>query len=92
MKISAFEPRELLGDVLMRSLGSIVSILVVAVIAPLIYKFYFTQTQSTGATTLAQSVNVLGVKNDLLALAESERMYQAEHSRTKDSLSARDGK
>jgi hypothetical protein len=64
----------------MRGLGSIISILVVAVIGLLVYKFYFTQTSSTGAATPAQTINVVGVKNDLLAIAQAERTYQAEHS------------
>ncbi|MGA8013189.1 MAG: hypothetical protein WB949_12245 [Candidatus Acidiferrales bacterium] len=64
----------------MRSLGSIISILVVAVIGLLVYKFYFTQSSSTGAATPAQTINVVGVKNDLLAIAQAERNYQAEHN------------
>ncbi|MDR3720332.1 MAG: hypothetical protein P4L00_01930 [Candidatus Acidoferrales bacterium] len=64
----------------MRSLGSIISILVVAVIGLLVYKFYFTQSSSTGAATPAQTINVVGVKNDLLSIAQAERNYQAEHN------------
>ena len=64
----------------MRSLGSVISILVVAVIGLLVYKFYFTQSSSTGAATPAQTINVVGVKNDLLAIAQAERNYQAEHN------------
>ena len=64
----------------MRSLGSIISILVVTVIGLLVYKFYFTQSSSTGAATPAQTINVVGVKNDLLAIAQAERNYQAEHN------------
>ena len=63
----------------MRALGSIISILVVAAIGLLVYKFYLTQGQSTGAATPAQTINVVGVKNDLLAIAQAERAYQAEH-------------
>ncbi len=64
----------------MRGLGSIISILVVAVIGLLVYRFYFTQTSSTGAATPAQTINVVGVKNDLLSIAQAERAYQAEHN------------
>jgi hypothetical protein len=64
----------------MRSAASMISILVVAVIGLLVYKFYFTQTQSMGTVTPAQTISVVGVKNDLLAIAQAERNYQAEHS------------
>jgi hypothetical protein len=80
MGISGFQPWQQLGEVLMRSLGSIISILVVTVIGLLVYKFYFTQSSSTGAATPAQTINVVGVKNDLLAIAQAERNYQAEHN------------
>jgi hypothetical protein len=80
MGISGSQPWQQLGEVLMRSLGSIISILVVAVIGLLVYKFYFTQSNSTGAATPAQTINVVGVKNDLLAIAQAERNYQAEHN------------
>ena len=63
----------------MRAIGSMVSILVVAVIGLLVYKFYFTQSQSTGTMTPVQTINVIGVKNDLLVIAQAERNYQAEH-------------
>jgi hypothetical protein len=80
MESSGSQPWQQLGEVLMRSLGSIISILVVAVIGLLVYKFYFTQSSSTGAATPAQTINVVGVKNDLLAIAQAERNYQAEHN------------
>ena len=65
----------------MRSLGSLVGLLVVALIAVLVYKFYFSQEQSTGmgVATPIQTINVVGVKNDLLAIAQAERAYQAMH-------------
>jgi hypothetical protein len=63
----------------MRSLGSLVGILVVALIAGLIYKNYIEKVQSTSGTTPMQTINVVGVKNDLLAIAQAERAYQAEH-------------
>jgi competence protein ComGC len=62
----------------MRSLAGLVSILVVALIAGLFYKFYFSQ--STGGGTPAQTINVVGVKSDLIAIAQAERAYQAEHN------------
>ena len=58
----------------MRSLAGLVSVLVVALIAGLFYKYYFSQ--STGAGTPAQTINVVGVKSDLIAIAQAERAYQ----------------
>lgn len=64
----------------MRSLGNIVGLLIVALIAVLVYKFYFSEMQqSTGTANPIQTINVVGVKNDLLAIAQAERAYQAEH-------------
>jgi len=67
------------GEVLMRSFGNLLGLLVVALIAMLAYKFYFSQSQSAGTGTPAQSIDVVGVKSDLLAIAQAERAYQAEH-------------
>ena len=63
----------------MRSIGGILGLLAVAVIAALTYKYYFTQGQSAGATTPRQTIDVVGVKNDLIAMGQAERVYQAEH-------------
>jgi hypothetical protein len=61
----------------MRSLGSLIGLLVVAVIAVLTYKFYFSRAVSTGTATPTQVISVVGVKNDLVAIAQAERAYQA---------------
>jgi hypothetical protein len=60
---------------------SMIGLLVVALIAGLIYKFYFTrmQTSGMGSATPAQTIDVVGVKNDLIGIAQAERAYQAEH-------------
>lgn len=63
----------------MRGVGSLIGVLVVALIAVMIYKFYFEKMQATGATTPLQTINLVGVKNDLLGIAQAERAYQAEH-------------
>jgi len=64
----------------MRSLGNIVGLLVVALIAALVYKFYLSQgTQSPATSNPIQTIDVVGVKNDLMAIAQAERVYQAEH-------------
>ena len=63
----------------MRSVGNLLGLLVVALIGMLVYKFYFSQSQSAGTGTPTQTIDVVGVKNDLLAIAQAERAYQAEH-------------
>ncbi len=63
----------------MRSIGGFVSLLAVALIAGLVYKYYFSQGQSAGVTTPRQTIDVVGVKNDLVAIGQAERLYQAEH-------------
>lgn len=63
----------------MRSFGNLLGLLVVALIAMLTYKFYFSQSQSSGTGTPAQTIDVVGVKSDLLSIAQAERVYQAEH-------------
>jgi hypothetical protein len=61
-------------------MGRVIGLLVVMVIVGLIYKYYFAKLQSEGAGTPTQAINVVGVKNDLLQIAQAERMYQAEHN------------
>jgi hypothetical protein len=63
----------------MRGLGNLVGLLVVALIAVLVYKFYFSKTGDGGTATPMQTIDVVGVKNDLLAIAQAERLYQAQH-------------
>jgi hypothetical protein len=65
----------------MRSLGSIIGLLVVALIAGLVYKYYLAGSQSngTGAATPIQTIDIVGVKSDLLSIAQAERAYMAEH-------------
>lgn len=64
----------------MRGLGTVLGLLVVVLIAGLTYKFYFQKSVSVdGAATPAQTIDVVGVKNDLLGIAQAERVYQAQH-------------
>lgn len=58
---------------------SLAATLVVLVVSLLIYKYYFGKAESDGAGTPAQTINIVGVKNDLIAIAQAERAYQAEH-------------
>ena len=63
----------------MRGIGSLAGLLIVAVIAGLIYKYEFSGSQAPGVSTPVQTIDVVGVKNDLLAIAQAERNYGAEH-------------
>lgn len=64
----------------MRGLGSVLGLLVVVLIVGLTYKIWFQKSVSVdGAATPTQTVDVVGVKNDLLAIAQAERVYQAQH-------------
>jgi len=59
---------------------SLAGLLVVALLAGLIYKYYFANLQSAGTTgTPAQTIDVVGVKNDLLGIAQAERAHLALH-------------
>ena len=61
----------------MRSLAGLIIVLLIVFAA---YKLFFAQLQSTGSASPQRSIDVVGVKNDLVAIAQAERMYQAEHS------------
>jgi hypothetical protein len=58
---------------------SLAGILVVALISVLAYRLYFSKMQSSETGTPVQTISVVRVKNDLLAIAQAERAYQAEH-------------
>ncbi|HUJ30441.1 MAG TPA: hypothetical protein VLY23_04125 [Candidatus Acidoferrum sp.] len=59
---------------------SVIGLLVVALIVGVAYKVYFSQMRAAGAgATPVQTIDVVGVKNDLLGIAQAERAYQAEH-------------
>lgn len=58
---------------------SLAGILVVALISVMAYRLYFSKVQSSETGTPAQTISVVGVKNDLIAIAQAERAYQAEH-------------
>lgn len=59
---------------------SIVGLVITLLIIFGAYKMFFTQMQSaSGGAAPAQSISSTGAKNDLLAIAQAERLYQAEH-------------
>jgi hypothetical protein len=68
-------------EVTMRAFGSLVGLLVVAAIAMLVYKYYLSPAQSPGVATPVQTIDAVGVQNDLLRIAQAERAYQAEHGK-----------
>ena len=63
----------------MRAVLGVAAVLVAAVIMLFIYKNSLTQSQAAGAGTPTQTIDVVGVKNDLLAIAQAERAYQVEN-------------
>ena len=63
----------------MRAVLGVAAVLVAAVIMLFIYRNSLTQSQAAGAATPTQTIDVVGVKNDLLAIAQAERTYQVEH-------------
>jgi hypothetical protein len=64
----------------MRSIAGVAALLVGALVGLFVYRSSLTQSQVTGAATPAQTINIIGIKNDLLSIAEAERAYQAENS------------
>jgi hypothetical protein len=69
----------------MRMIGGLVALLVGLLGGLFLYRAYLTQPpavagEAAPATTPTQTVNIIGIKSDLLSIAEAERAYQAEHS------------
>jgi hypothetical protein len=58
---------------------SLVGILVVCVLTILIYRFYLVKSLPQDGSTPSQTIDVVGVKNDIIGIAQAERTYQAEH-------------
>jgi len=65
----------------MRGLGGVIGLLIVALIAAMVYKYFLSSGQSAGVTTPVQTIDAVGAQNDLIAIAQAERMYQAEHGK-----------
>jgi hypothetical protein len=63
----------------MRAVLGIAALVVVAGVMLFLYKNSLTQSQASGAATPSQTIDAVGVKNDLIAIAQAERTYQAEH-------------
>jgi hypothetical protein len=64
----------------MRSFGGLISLLVVALIAAMVYRFYLAPSPSSKVLEHpVQTIDTVGVKNDLVAIGQAERIYQAGH-------------
>jgi Tfp pilus assembly protein PilE len=59
----------------------LIGILIVAVIGVVVYRLYLSQVQRPegGGTTPVQTISATGAQNDLLAIAQAERVYYTEH-------------
>jgi len=71
----------------MRSIGGFVALLVMLVIGLLVYKASFTpgpNGELSPVETLLQTYELAGVKNDLAALAQAERVYLTSHEEYAD--------
>ena len=62
----------------MRVAGGIIGLIIVLAIGMFVYKAEFTQGPTGGAPPV-QTIDVAGVKNELIALAQAERLYLASH-------------
>jgi len=62
----------------MKASGMIVGLLIVVAIVWFVVKTQFSQ-GPTGAQPPAETIDVVGVKGDLLTIAQAERMYLASH-------------
>jgi competence protein ComGC len=63
----------------MRAAFSVVGLLIVLAIVWLVIKSQFSPQGTTGGRPPVEIIDVAGVKNELLALAQAERMYMASH-------------
>ena len=62
------------------AMRALIGLILALVIGFFVYKFYFAQVQPGGPGTAAtQAISLTGVKNDLNAIAQAERMYQAQN-------------
>jgi hypothetical protein len=65
----------------MRAIGGLIALVIGATIGLYVYRTQFTQTLSkeNGGGSAIQAITATGVKNDLIAIAQAERAYSAEH-------------
>jgi spore coat protein U-like protein len=63
----------------MRSTTGLITILLVAVISVGAYLFFLKQAAPGPGMVATQAISVTGVKNDLISIAQAERMYFAQN-------------
>ena len=63
----------------MKATGTIVGLVIVVAIIWFVMKSQFSSQGPTGGQPPKEVIDVVGVKNDLLAIAQAERMYLASH-------------
>jgi hypothetical protein len=80
MESRALRLDPLFCEVHMRQVGSLVAVLVVAAVVGFLYKSYLQNQQAAPIAHPRQTIDVIGVQNDLLGIAQAERMYQTEHN------------
>ncbi len=64
----------------MRVFG-LLGLVVVAAIVGFLYKSHLEGLKAAGAATPTQTIDIVGVKNDLIGIAQAERTYQAENGK-----------
>jgi hypothetical protein len=62
----------------MKSAGALLALVIVLAVGYFIYKSQFQQ-GATGGAPPKEVIDVVGVKNDLLAIGQAERVYLANH-------------
>lgn len=68
--------------VTMKAFGSLATLLIAGLVVVFIFKYYVAPQQSTGAAASpVHTIDAVGVQNDLIAIAQAERAYQAEHGK-----------
>jgi len=65
----------------MRSVGGLIALVIGAAIGLFVYRTQFSQqlSKEDGGGSMVNAINATGVKNDLIAIAQAERAYFAEH-------------
>jgi len=64
----------------MRLFG-LLGLVIVAAVVGLLYKSHLEGLKAAGVATPTQTVDIVGVKNDLIGIAQAERAYQAENGK-----------
>lgn len=67
----------------MRGLGSVIGLLMVVLVSLGVYKYFLAPGPSAdaGAATPVQTIDAVGAQNDLIAIAQAERAYQAQNGK-----------